>query len=118
MQFLSMVRVNEHSSQRPDEKLMQDMGVLMQEMTAAGYLLDTAGLRPSSEGVRLKLANGTISRTDGPFTETKEVIGGFALPEASSMEQALALTRRFLEVHGDRWNLECEVRQLERHPCS
>lgn len=116
MQFLSLVRVNENSGKQPDEQLMRDMGKLMEEMMAAGHLLDTAGLRPSSEGARLRLAHGKISQADGPFTETKEVIGGYALLEASSMEQALQLTRRFLEVHGDAWEIECEVRQLVRHP--
>lgn len=118
MQFLSLVRVNENSGKQPDERLMHDMGKLMEEMTAAGYLLDTAGLRPSSEGARLKLAHGKISQVDGPFTETKEVIGGYALLEAASMEQALQISRRFLEVHGDQWEIECEVRQLVRHPGS
>jgi len=116
MQFLSLVRVNENSGKQPDERLMSDMGKLMESMMAAGYLLDTAGLRPTSEGARLKLAHGRISQVDGPFTETKEVIGGYALLEASSMDQALRLSRRFLEVHGDQWEIECEVRQLVRHP--
>jgi hypothetical protein len=116
MQFISLVRVNENSGKQPDERLMNDMGKLMEEMMAAGYLLDTAGLKPTSEGARLRLAHGKISQVDGPFTETNEVIGGFALLEAASMEQALQLTRRFLEVHGDPWEIECEVRQLVRHP--
>ena len=56
---------------------------------------------------------GKITGTDGPFVETKEVVGGFAILEATSMEEALELTRRFLEVHGDEWDVECEVRQME-----
>ena len=118
MQFLSMVRINENSSQQPDERLMHDMGELIEEMTAAGILVDTAGLRPTSEGVRLKLSRGTIRQLDGPFTEAKEVIGGYAILEVPSLEEALRVSRRFLEVHGDRWEIECEVREMERHPQS
>ena len=115
MQFLSIVRVNESGDKRPDERLMNDMGQLMQEMTDAGILLDTAGLRPTSEGRRLRLRDGRITQVDGPFTEAREVIGGYAILEVPSMVEALAATRRFLEVHGDGWNIECEVRQMERH---
>ena len=53
-----------------------------------------------------------MSTVDGPFTETKEVIGGYAILEAASMPEAIAITKRFLEVHGDEWDIECEVRPL------
>jgi hypothetical protein len=85
----------------------------MEEMTKAGVLLDTAGLRPTSEGVRLRLSRGKLSKVDGPFTETKEVIGGYAMFEAGSKEEAVEWTSRFLKIHGDEWDIECEVRQLE-----
>lgn len=116
MQFLSMVRINENGTRRPDEQLMRDMGRLIEEMTAEGSLLDTAGLRPTVEGKRVRLSDGRIRVVDGPFTETREVIGGYAILEAPSLERAIELTRRFLAVHGDGWELECEVRQLERGP--
>ena len=116
MQFLSMIRINENSGKRPDERLMTDMGKLMEEMGKAGILLDTAGLRPTAEGVRVKLSHGKLSQIDGPFTESKEVIGGYAILEATSKEHAIEITRRFLDVHGDGRDLECEVRQMERHP--
>jgi hypothetical protein len=109
-----MVRINENGTRRPDEQLMRDMGRLIEEMTAEGSLLDTAGLRPTVEGKRVRLSDGRISVVDGPFTETREVIGGYAILEAPSLERAIELTRRFLAVHGDGWELECEVRQLER----
>ena len=111
MRFLSLVRVKE-TGQRPSEKLMQDMGVLMQEMTAKGALIDTAGLHPTSAGFRMRNDHGKFSRTDGPFTETKEVVGGYAILEAASMEEITAMTKRFLDVHGDEWDVECEVRQI------
>jgi hypothetical protein len=87
---------------------MADMGKLIEEMTRAGVLLDTAGLRPTSDSTRVRLRNGKLSTTDGPFTETKEVIGGFALLEAGSKEEAIEHTKRVPAIHGDEWNLECE----------
>jgi hypothetical protein len=113
MQFLSLIRVAEDTGQKPSERLMTEMGQLIDEMTKNGSLIATAGLRPSREGVRLRSNHGKLSRTDGPFTETKEVIGGYALLEAATLGDAIELTRRFLEVHGDEWNLECEVRPLD-----
>jgi hypothetical protein len=107
-----MIRINENSGQVPDQRLMNDMGKLMDEMTREGTLVRTAGLRPTSEGVRVRLRNGQLSTVDGPFVETKEVVGGYAIVEAPSMQEAIALTKRFLLVHGDEWDIECEVREL------
>lgn len=115
MRFLSMVRINENSGLQPSEQLMADMGKLMEELTREGKLIDTAGLTPTASGVRVRLAGGKLSVVDGPFTEAKEVIGGYALLEAASKEEAIELAKRFLSVHGDEWNLECEVRQLMTH---
>lgn len=113
MRFLSMVRIRENTGQQPNERLMNEMGKLIDELTKSGVLLDTAGLRPTSEGVRVKLSGGRTSVVDGPFTESKEVVGGYAVLNADSMKEAIELTRRFLVVHGDEWELDCEVRQLE-----
>lgn len=113
MRFISMIRINEGTGQKPSERLLNEMGKLLDEMTQAGILLDTAGLRPTSEGVRVRLSRGRISVVDGPFTETKEVIGGFAMFKVGSKEEALDWTRRFLEVHGDEWEIDCELRQVE-----
>jgi hypothetical protein len=112
-----MIRVTENSGMAPSEQLMTDMGKLIEEMTRAGTLVNTAGLRPSSEGVRVRISRGKLSTTDGPFTETKEVIGGYAILEARSKEEAIELTKRFLLVHGDEWEIECEVRQLDSPDC-
>ena len=113
MRFLSLIRIDENTTQEPTERLMEEMGRLIDEMTASGVLVSTAGLRPTSEGVRVRLSNGRVSSTDGPFTETKEMIGGFAVIEATSMEAAVEATRRFLLVHGDEWEIECEVRRFD-----
>ena len=113
MRFLSLIRIDESTGQQPSQRLMDEMGKLMDEMTRAGTLVSTAGLRPTKEGVRVRSRHGKLSVTAGPFTETKEVIGGYAILEAKSREEAVELTKRFLEVHGDEWNLECEVRPLD-----
>jgi hypothetical protein len=113
MKFLSMVRINEKGGVPVTQKLMDDMGKLMEEMTRSGKLVSTAGLRPTSEGVRVRQRHGKQSTIDGPFVETKEIVGGFAILEAKDMTEAIELTRRFLHVHGDEWDIECEVRQME-----
>ena len=117
MRFLSMIRIEENTGQAPSEQLMSDMGKLIDELTGTGQLVSTAGLRPTSEGVRVRLRGGKLSTMDGPFTETKEVIGGYAITEAKSKEEAIELARRFLKVHGTDWNIECEVRQLDEGAC-
>ena len=113
MRFLSMIRIDENTGQVPGEQLMSDMGKLIEELTRSGALISTAGLRPTSEGVRVRLRRGKLATIDGPFAETKEVIGGYAILEAPSKEEAIALTKRFLKVHGDEWDIECEVRQRD-----
>ena len=113
MKFLSLIRINENSGKVPCERLMTDMGKLIDEMTRTGVLRDTAGLRPTSEAVRVRLSRGKLSTVDGPFVETKEVIGGYAILETQSRKEAVDLTKRFLAIHGDEWEIECEVRQLE-----
>jgi hypothetical protein len=108
-----MIRIEENTGQVPGEQLMADMGKLIEELTQDGSLIRTAGLRPTSEGVRVRIRRGQLTMIDGPFTEAKEVIGGYAILEAPSMKAAVALTQRFLKVHGDDWDIECEVRQLD-----
>src|SRR5262249_6223468 len=114
MKFLSMIRIDEKTGQAPSEQLMSEMGKLIEEWTKAGVLVSTAGLRPTSEGVRVRLRRGgKLSTVDGPFTESKEVIGGYAILEVGSKQEAVELTQRFLKVHGTEWDLECEVRPLD-----
>jgi len=113
MRFLSMIRIDETTGQVPSEKLMTEMGRLIEEWTKTGVLVRTAGLKPTSEGVRVRSRRGKMTTTDGPFTESKEVIGGFAILEARSKLEAVELTKQFLAIHGDEWDLECEVRPLD-----
>jgi hypothetical protein len=112
MKYLSMIRIDENTGQVPSERLQAEMGKLIHKWIREGKLVRTAGLRPTSEGVRVRSRHGEISTTDGPFTETKEVIGGYAIIEAADREEAIELTKEFLRVHGDEWDVECEVRPL------
>ena len=113
MRFLSIIRINENTGQVPSEKLMSDMGKLIEQWSKAGVLVDTGGLRPTKEGVRIRNHHGKFSVTDGPFTETKEVLGGYAILKVASKAEAVEHTQRFLEIHGRDWDITCELRQIE-----
>ena len=113
MQYMMLYRPGHDDGAPPSQQEMTEMGKLIDEMTKEGTLVRTAGLRPTKEGFRVRSRHGKLSTTDGPFTESKEVIGGYAVLEAKSKEHAIELTKRFLAVHGDEWDLECEVRQLD-----
>jgi hypothetical protein len=97
----------------PGEELMEEMGKLLEEMTRAGVLLDTAGMRPLEESTVIKQSGGKQTVLDGPFTEAKEVVGGYALVQAKSQEEAAEWASRFLAIHGDQWEITAEVRQLD-----
>jgi len=88
---------------------MAKMGKLVEEGMKAGWLLATEGCLPSTLGARVRRTNGNISVTDGPFIETKELVGGFAILQANSKQEAIELARNFLQNAGDG---ECELRQL------
>jgi len=97
----------------PDAALQEAMGQLIEEMTKAGVLLDTAGLHPIEEATRIRLSGGTQTVVDGPFTESKEIIGGYCLLQTRSAEEAGEWASRFLRVHGPEWEMEVEIRQLD-----
>lgn len=97
--------------------LMEAMGTFVGESMKRGVLLDTAGLQPTSAGTRMSLRKGKLTVTDGPFTESKEIVGGYAIVEAATREEALELAREFMELHRIHWpefEGECEVRPLEK----
>jgi hypothetical protein len=96
--------------------LYEEMGKFIEETTKSGNFVAGAGLQPTSAGARVRLKTGKITVLDGPFTETKEVVGGYAIMDAQSREEALALARRFMELHHKHWPAfegECEVRPFE-----
>ena len=85
------------------------MGNLIAEAKKAGWLITTEGCLPTALGARVRQSGGKVTVTDGPFTESKEVIGGFAMIQANSKAEAIELTKRFLKVAGDG---ESEIRQI------
>jgi hypothetical protein len=96
--------------------LFEEMGKFIEDATKKGNFVGGAGLQPLSKGSRVKLKSGKITVTDGPFAEAKEVVGGYAIIEAKSRDEALALARRFMELHQKHWPAfegECEVRPFE-----
>jgi len=98
------------------QALHEEMGKFVEENLKSGMLIDTAGLQPTSAGTRVSLSGRKLRVTDGPFTESKEVIGGYALVEARSNEEAIDLATRFMEIHLRTWpefEGTCEVRPLE-----
>jgi hypothetical protein len=108
MKFLSIYKSPE-AGVPPTAEHIATMQKLVEEGMKAGWLIATEGCLPSAFGARVRASAGRISVTDGPFTESKEVIGGFALLEAGSKDEALRLVKEFLRVAGDG---ECEIRQI------
>lgn len=98
MRYLMMSR-NTDTTPDPDEKLYAEMAAFVEELTAAGVLLATGGLAP--QGHRIVSTGDGITVTDGPFTEAKEAVAGFALIEVRDEQEALDLARRFRRIVGD-----------------
>lgn len=117
MKYFSFVRSSEkYRNAQPPAALMKAMGELMERYTKEGSLIDTGGLGPSKDGFRMRLANGKLTTTDGPFVESKELIGGWAMLKADSKEEIVRLTTEFMELHRRHWpefEGECEVRAIE-----
>ena len=114
MRFLAVYRSAETGTPPSPEK-MAAMGQLIEEMTRAGVMLATEGCLPSVKGARVRITGSKFTVTDGPFTETKEVIGGFALFQVKSKEEAIEWTKRFLQLAGDG---ESEIRQIYEPPAA
>jgi hypothetical protein len=108
MRFLSIYKTAE-TGVPPTPEHMETMQKLVEEGMKAGWLLATEGCLPSALGARVRSSGGKVIVTDGPFTETKELIAGFALLEAASKEEAIRMTKEFLQIAGDG---ECELRQI------
>jgi hypothetical protein len=104
MKYLTVIRHSESYRQSPPPPaLMEAMGKFVETSLKEGSLVDTGGLLPSKDGVRLRLANGKIKVTDGPFTESKEVIGGWAVLKADSKADAIRIATEFMELHRKYW---------------
>lgn len=100
----------------PDPKLIAAIGALAEKMTKAGVLLETGGLLPSAMGARVRAGGGKLTVIDGPFTEAKELIGGYAILQAKSKAEAIELGKTFMQTHtdalGPSYEGELEIRQL------
>ncbi len=108
MKFLSIYK-NVERSTPPSQEEMATMGKLIEQGFKEGWLVATEGCLPSKLGARVRRSGSNISVTDGPFTESKEVVGGFAILKANSKEEAIQLAKDFLKVAGEG---VCELRQI------
>jgi len=117
MKFLMLIKHTEsYNGQAVPQGLMDAMGEFVSTHMKSGVLKETAGLRPTAEGFRVALRRGQLGTTDGPFSETKEVIGGYALVEVPSTDAALEMAREFMDLHRIHWREfegELEVRPLD-----
>jgi hypothetical protein len=114
MKFVSVYKTKE-TGLPPTQEEMATMGKLIEEGMKAGWLLAVEGCMPSATGARVRKADGKTVVTDGPFVETKELIGGMAILQANSKEHAIELTKYFLGHAADG---ECELRQLHEVTCA
>ena len=112
-----MIKHSENHRNDPVPQALQDaMGEFVGDSFKSGILKDTGGLKPTSEGFRIRSRKNRLTVTDGPFTEGKEVVGGYALVEVGSKEEAMKLAEQFMELHRLHWpdfECECEVRSVE-----
>jgi len=117
MRFMTIVKSRETDAQ-PSPVLIERINKLSEDAVKKGVFGGMGGLGPTALGARARLANGKITVTDGPFTEAKEIIGGYAIFNVSSRKEAMEWTRRFLEAHIGLWDqeMEVEVRQMMDDP--
>jgi hypothetical protein len=114
MRFLCLYKPGKPEQPATPEEMAR-MGKLVEEAMKAGWLLSTEGCLPSATGARVRLAEGKFTFTDGPFVETRELVGGFAIIQASSKQEAIERTKYFLQSAGGG---EVEIRQLHEMPAS
>ena len=116
MKYLTFIRHSEsHRASPPPPALMEAMGKFVQKSLKEGTLVETGGLLPSKEGCRVRLEGGKLTVTDGPFSESKEVIGGYAILQADSKAEAIRVATEFMELHRVHWpgfEGESEVRPM------
>ena len=101
---------------KPPQSLYDAMGEFVGAELASGRVVDTAGLRPSREGKRIRSHNGKLTVTDGPFTEAKEIVGGYAVVNVKTAKEADELATKFMEIHRVHWpefDCTCEMRPID-----
>lgn len=116
MKYLTFLRSAEsYRANPPPAALMEAMERFVAKSRKEGSLVDTGGLLPSEHGARVRLEDGKITVTDGPFAETKEVIGGFAVISAETKADAIRVATEFMELHRAHWpgfEGESEIRPI------
>src|SRR4051812_20175015 len=104
MKYLTFIRHSEsYRANPPPAALMEAMGEFVARSSKEGTLVDTGGLLPSKDGARVRLADGKITVTDGPFSESKEIIGGWAILNADSRGEAIRVATEFMDLHRKYW---------------
>ena len=122
MRFMMLVKATKDSEAGlpPNPELMAAIGKLAEEATKRGQMVDAGGLLPTSQAARVRVAKGKTSVTDGPFAETKELVGGYAVFDLKSKEEAVEMGRRFLQIHADilgpSYEGELEIRPMFSAP--
>ena len=120
MKYMMFIKHTEnYRFEEVPQALFAAMGPFVQEAMKSGAILDTAGLERTSRAKRIRLTNGKITVHDGPFTEAKEVVGGYAIGEFKSLEDAVKLATRFMDLHRIHWPQfegECELRPFQGGP--
>ena len=114
MKFMMLVKTHENSGMPPQE-LMEAIGKLSEESVKAGTMIGSGGLAPTAQSTRVRISGGEIQVIDGPFTESKEIIGGYAQFELPSKEEAVKGAMEFMELHRKHWpgwEGETEIRQM------
>jgi hypothetical protein len=114
MRFMMMVKASNDSEagKMPSEELLAAMGKYNEELMKAGVLVEITGLQPTSKGVRVKFSGGKRTVVDGPFTETKELIGGYWMINVKSRDEAIQWALRAPCPHGEGLEGEIEIRQV------
>jgi hypothetical protein len=114
MRYLSIIRADEQQG-TPPQALLDAIDRYVARTLKDGTVVSTGGLAPASAGIRVRVQGRRLTVTDGPFSETKEVIGGYAVIAAETREEAIRATREFMQLHIDHWpewTGECELREL------
>ena len=114
MRFMMIVKASKDSEagKMPSEQLLNAMGKYNEELMKAGALVDLHGLHPTSKGARIKFSGGQRTVIDGPFAETKELIGGFWIIQVKSKAEAIEWAKRAPAPHGENAEGEIEIRQV------
>jgi hypothetical protein len=115
MRFMMLVKHAEKNSGPPPKELMDAMAKLTEEAVKAGTIRDSGGLAPTAASTRVRLSGGQVTAIDGPFTEAKEIVGGYAVFDLKSKQEAIEGAMRFMELHKKYWpgwEGETEIRQV------